>query len=305
MITRVARYRVRYQGSDLELALGAFVIGRSSSCNLALDDALVSRRHAAITHKPDGVWVEDLGSRNGVSLNGTRINGPTKLSHLDRVTVGSHDLVLVEISDRGEAMTRCEACGTANGPLALSCTGCGASIHRGSPTLVGMTLNDIPGVSRDASPLGPGSVARLEDEVTASQQLLQSIAEKALALGRVDEAERVLSRLLAEIMTRAKNGAPLLPQRLTEGTRYALRLAELGKKHVWIDWVFDVHQATGKLIGEGEIERLHDLVRKVRYPGGASLRRYLETMREKASELSPSDRFLLQRLEGIERVVSA
>lgn len=302
----MARYRVRYQGSDLELALGAFVIGRSSSCNLALDDALVSRRHAAITHKPDGVWVEDLGSRNGVSLNGTRINGPTKLAHLDRVTVGTHDLVLVEISDRGEAMTRCEVCGTANGPLALACTGCGAAIHRGSPTLVGMTLNDIPGIPRETSPLGPAVAGpRVEEEVTASQQLLQSIAEKALALGRVEEAERVLSRLLTEILTRAKNGAPVQPQRLTEGTRYALRLAELGKKHVWIDWVFDVHQASGKLIGADEIERLHELVRKVRYPGGAALRKYLETMREKAGELSPSDRFLLQRLEGIERVVSA
>jgi hypothetical protein len=300
----VARYRVRYQGSDLELALGAFVIGRSSSCNLALDDALVSRRHAAITHKPDGVWVEDLGSRNGVLLNGGRINGPTKLSHLDRVTVGSHDLVLVEISDRGEAMTRCESCGTANGPSALSCVGCGAAIHRGSPTLVGMTLNDIPRQpSSPASAIGAGP--KLEEEVTASQQLLQSIAEKALALGRVDEAERVLSRLLTDILTRAKSGSPIQPQRLTEGTRYALRLAELGKKHVWIDWVFDVHQAAGKLIGADEIERLHELVRKVRYPGGASLRRYLETMREKAVDLGASDRFLLQRLEGIERVVSA
>ncbi len=298
----MARYRVRYQGSDLELALGAFVIGRSSSCNLALDDALVSRRHAAITHKPDGVWVEDLGSRNGVSLNGARISGPTKLAHLDRVTVGTHDLVLVEISDRGEALTRCEACGTANGPLALSCTGCGAAIHRGSPTLVGMTLNDIPAAARAAA--GP-SAAKLEEEVTASQQLLQSIADKALALGRVDEAERVLSRLLTEILTRARSGAPIPPQRLSEGTHYALRLAELGKKHLWIDWVFEVHQATAKLIGADQIERLHELVRKVRYPGGVALKRYLETMRQKAADLSPSDRFLLQRLEGIERVVSA
>lgn len=115
----------------------------------------------------------------------------------------------------------------------------------------------------------------------------------------------MLSRLLADILTRAKSGAPIQAQRLTEGTRYALRLAELGKKHQWIDWLFDVHEAAGKLIGADEIERLHELVRKVRYPGGASLRRYLETMREKASELSAADRFLLQRLEGIERVVSA
>jgi hypothetical protein len=309
----VPRYRLRYQGSDLELPPGAFVIGRSSTCNLSLDDALVSRRHATITNKSDGVWVEDLGSRNGVVVNGNRIPGPTKLSHLDRVTVGSHDMVLVEVSDRGESMTRCDACGTANPPSAVACSKCGAAIHRGSPTLVGLTLNNIPGLGpalvapRDTTPsAAPASAApKVEEEITASQQLLASIADKALALGRFDEAERVLSKLLADILMRARAGQPIQPPRLAEATRYALRLAEGTKKSSWIDWVFEVHDATGRLLGADDIEKLHEIVRKLRYPGGPVMRRYLEKMHEKASELSPSERFLLQRLEGIQRVVSA
>ena len=40
----VPRFRLRYQGSDLELPLtGAFVVGRSSACSLALDDGRLSR----------------------------------------------------------------------------------------------------------------------------------------------------------------------------------------------------------------------------------------------------------------------
>lgn len=301
------RYRLRYQGSDLELPPGAFVIGRSSTCNLSLDDALVSRRHATITNKADGVWVEDLGSRNGVVVNGTRIPGPTKLAHLDRVTVGSHDMVLVEVSDRGESMSRCDNCGTANPPNASNCTKCGASIHRGSPTLVGMTLSNIPGMGGGSGSSPPSSAppARVEDEITASQQLLASIADKALALGRFDEAERVLARLLADILARAKAGQAIQPPRLTEATKYALRLAEGTRKNNWIDWVFDVHEATAKLLGADEIEKLHDVVRKLRYPGGPAMRRYLDKMREKEAELGPNERFLLQRLEGIQRVVSA
>ncbi len=308
----VPRYRLRYQGSDLELPPGAFVIGRSSTCNLSLDDALVSRRHATITNKSDGVWVEDLGSRNGVVVNGNRIPGPTRLSHLDRVTVGSHDMVLVEVSDRGESMSRCDNCGTANAPSASNCLKCGASIHRGSPTLVGMTLSNVEGlgalglVPRETAPSSaPPPTARVEEESTASQQLLASIADKALALGRYDEAERVLSRLLADMLTRAKAGQAMLPARLSEATKYALRLAEGTKKNLWIDWVFDVHEATGKLLGGDEIEKLHEIVRKLRYPGSAPMRRYLDKMREREAELGPNERFLLQRLEGIQRVVSA
>lgn len=304
----VPRYRLRYQGSDLELPPGSFVIGRSSTCNLSLDDALVSRRHASITNKSDGVWVEDLGSRNGVAVNGNRIPGPTKIGHLDRVTVGSHDMVLVEVSDRGESMARCDNCGTTNAPNALVCVKCNAALHRGSPTLVGMTLSNIekiPGAMPPMSAPPISAAPKVEEETTASQQLLASIADKALALGRFDEAERVLSRLLADILARAKAGQLVQPARLAEATRYALRLAEGTKKSSWIDWVFEVHEAVGKLLGQDDIERLHEIVRKLRYTGGPPMRSYIDKMRAKETELGPSERFLLQRLEGIQRVVSA
>ena len=301
------RYRLRYQGSDLELPPGAFVIGRSSACNLSLDDALVSRRHATITNKADGVWVEDLGSRNGVVVNGARIPGPTKLVHLDRVTVGSHDMVFVEVSEDGESLTRCERCGTANAPTATNCAQCSAMLRRGSPTLVGMTLTNIPGLSLGKASSSPATIPsmKIDEETTAAVQLLTNIAEKALALGRYDEAERVLSRVLTEMLTRARTGAAPPPARVSEATRYALKLAEGTKKNVWIDWIFDMHDATGKLIGGDEIEKLHEAVRKLRYPGSAVMRRYIDKMREKQAELGPSERFLLQRLEGIQRVVSA
>ena len=65
-------YRLRYQAHDIELPLGEFLIGSSAECQLALDDPLVSRKHAAIRVRKEGVTVEDLGSRNGVLLNVSR-----------------------------------------------------------------------------------------------------------------------------------------------------------------------------------------------------------------------------------------
>ena len=58
----MARFRLRYGTTDLEVPLGDFVIGRSSSCNLALDDGLVSRRHARLRVTEGGATVEDTGT---------------------------------------------------------------------------------------------------------------------------------------------------------------------------------------------------------------------------------------------------
>jgi predicted component of type VI protein secretion system len=52
----------------------------------------VSRRHAAVIVGPADVWVEDLGSRNGTFVNGTRIEAKTKLADGDMIRVGSLEL---------------------------------------------------------------------------------------------------------------------------------------------------------------------------------------------------------------------
>ena len=53
------------------------------------------------------------------------------------------------------------------------------------------------------------------------------------------------------------------------------------------------------------IGALHDLFRRLRYPGGSAFRSYLAGLRERADGLPPAKRFLLKRLEGLERMVGA
>ncbi len=48
-------------------------IGRDPSCDLVLNDAKCSRRHAVLENGPSGLAVRDTGSANGVFLNGKRI----------------------------------------------------------------------------------------------------------------------------------------------------------------------------------------------------------------------------------------
>lgn len=75
-------------GREVRLA-GPLEVGRDPSADLALvDDHLVSGRHARLTPLPDGVAVEDLGSRNGTFVNDSRIEAPTLVKPGERVTIG-------------------------------------------------------------------------------------------------------------------------------------------------------------------------------------------------------------------------
>src|SRR5262249_26446957 len=87
-------FRLRYLAHDLELPIAEFVVGRSPDCQLSLDDPLVSRRHAILRVRKDGVTVQDLGSRNGVLVNGSKIAGERELAGGDKVSIGSQEMVL-------------------------------------------------------------------------------------------------------------------------------------------------------------------------------------------------------------------
>ncbi|XXF80965.1 FHA domain-containing protein [Myxococcaceae bacterium GXIMD 01537] len=63
-------------------------IGRSPSCEVALQDDQASRRHARIVLRGGQPWLCDLGSFNGTWLNGERVEGEAVLRPGDRIQVG-------------------------------------------------------------------------------------------------------------------------------------------------------------------------------------------------------------------------
>lgn len=79
-------------GTKHEIDKASVVIGRSKECDIRLADPNVSRRHAELRQEGTAYWILDLGSTNGVTVNG-RKQQRTKLEHEDRITVGSTDLV--------------------------------------------------------------------------------------------------------------------------------------------------------------------------------------------------------------------
>jgi hypothetical protein len=67
------------------------VIGRSRECDVVLSDPNVSRRHAELRRDENGWHAVDLGSTNGVKVNGRRVD-QVVLRDGDRITVGVSDL---------------------------------------------------------------------------------------------------------------------------------------------------------------------------------------------------------------------
>lgn len=65
----------------------ALVIGRDPSCEVVISDRQVSRYHARLTPAPDGVILEDMGSKNGTYYNGQRVMDPVVLQDGDLLQV--------------------------------------------------------------------------------------------------------------------------------------------------------------------------------------------------------------------------
>lgn len=63
-------------------------IGRLGSCEIALDDPNVSRRHALLSKRPDGWWIVDLGSTNGTLVNESLVK-ERRLGWGDRIRLGT------------------------------------------------------------------------------------------------------------------------------------------------------------------------------------------------------------------------
>jgi two-component system, NtrC family, response regulator AtoC len=72
---------------------GAVVIGRAAGADVVVEDASVSRQHARVGVAEGEAFIADLGSHNGVRVNGERVQGSRPLDGGDVVTLGNVTLV--------------------------------------------------------------------------------------------------------------------------------------------------------------------------------------------------------------------
>jgi pSer/pThr/pTyr-binding forkhead associated (FHA) protein len=329
-------FRLRYQSQEIALAGGAFTVGRTSACELTLSDPLVSRKHAQFVVSGADLTVEDLGSRNGVVVNGTLADGPTAVFHGDRVLIGAHELlVLVDSgSESGRAhrvvptMPKMPAAAAAQARPASSAP----AARFAPPPLAPMRVREAdtgsePPPSRpteiihDAGRLGDargpdsrppdsefGTIeAHIETSLEHSMlrradlfRVLGVLAEKSLALGRAAEAERLLASALTDVIEASRSGKELPVNLVDDAAKYSAKLAAATGKGGWADYVLELYLAQKRPLPTPVISEFAAALRRISSFEIHKLKAFLETMRDNP-DFGPAEQFLLQRLEGVLR----
>lgn len=246
------KHVLRYKHHDIELSEGKFVIGRAASCQLSLDDPLVSRHHAQLSVEGDQVTVEDLGSRNGVKVNGDLITGAYTVKDKDQILIGGQEL---------KYLARKENMGD---------------------TLIQPATQRVPTFG-----------------------LLGILADKALALGKPDEAERLLTELLEQVLGDLEAGREVKHDLFERSTEYAMKLASATGSGRWVEYIFRAYGSVRRPCPVAIVDELYSLVRRIERVNIGTLRTYIEVLRENSGTLGPNERFLVSRIEGLERLVAA
>jgi serine phosphatase RsbU (regulator of sigma subunit) len=102
---------------ELELKDGSFVVGRSSTAEVVLADLYASRHHARLTVRGDSLQVQDLGSRNGTSVNGRPAVQPIEVNPGDLIRIAGSTL---RRAAEGELISDVMARGTGSAAAVVS-----------------------------------------------------------------------------------------------------------------------------------------------------------------------------------------
>ncbi len=218
------------------------VVGRHPYCDVVLNNNAVSREHARLTKRSDGVYVEDLHSRNGVWVNGAKIAGPIRIYSRDSLQIG--DATLVFYSDSPLAVR--EAVRAERRRVNSLCWRDG---EQDRPQITSeVTLNSSSfcddGVSRGRT------ACEYEREIRLLEERVRVLLDFARILGKADDISDLTPRFLTNILRLFPNAdsACVLAPDAKESTakRPVLKLVHYKRRDEESDEPFRVSRAIVK-----------------------------------------------------------
>jgi predicted component of type VI protein secretion system len=269
------RFWLRFGDHDVELPPGEVVIGRSPKCQLVIDDPLISRQHAKLSVGRQSVTIEDMGSVNGVLVNGNQLNRAQVLASGDRIVIGQQTFALHAAKVESEGQARV-------GRMTLS---------QASREDLGLSLVQEDSERNEATRQGD------------ALEMLTGVVEKVLALGRGEEAERILGNYLRVLLQTARVQNRIDPVVAEKAVTYATRIAEATGKGGWVDYAFEVYTVLNQPLPAPVVERLYASLRAMSPINLGIFRRYLSGLKAAEGTFGPSERFLLRRLSGLEPLI--
>ena len=287
----MARYRLRFLLQEFDLPRGLTVIGRSLDCNLTIEDPLVSRQHARIEVDDEGGKVEDMGSRNGVRVNGVQIRGPTPLKDGDRVRIGTQDFVFCRVDPMGKAHSKttgvlrlCAKCRLPYPREMVACPNCEATEQTDEETLSGSFGT--------------------QNQTAWSVQLLVEALERALTLGRVGDAERIVRRATAQVEELIAAGGAIDTKALASLSTQAVATTLASNDPTWLLWVIDIYRRTDRVPPSEIVDRIAEAAPEHAGVTHGALESLLEHLGSSARRASPDDVEALTRLEQMRQLLA-
>ena len=235
-----------WPGGELALPNGEYLIGRSSACDVVIDDSRVSRRHARLEVDGTDVHVVDLESRNGVFVNDRQVRRMQALADGDVILIGGLDLT---VTVGAEARRPKEA------PVAVS------------------SLLDADTDDDDTSERDP--VTRTFDNL----ELISRIVERAIQAGHMREAEAIAEGHLRRVLDDLLQRRPVSPNAIGRVVEIAFRLAGVTRRGQWFDYIIDVRRASLIAPPPAELEYLARLRGEVDRIDITKIRRLIDALR--------------------------
>lgn len=219
---------------SIPLQRGEIIMGRSRSCQVLVDDMLVSRQHARLFVSSDSVFVEDYDSSNGVIVNESVIVGATRLKDGDRLILGSQEYVIRSTP------------APSVGSLHPSPPTPAVSAQRSTSTPRQASVTSLP--TRPAPPIiAEGSDDDDSEEPTLSTEkqdalsTMGRLADRMMSLGRHDAAAKLLADHLRGLLAKLKEGKPVSRSVLELIGYYSMKLADATRDGSWANLGLEAH----------------------------------------------------------------
>ncbi len=100
--TRAEFTLITPEGAEQILAIDAWpaLVGKTNQCAVPISGWRAAREHARLTRESDGVWLEDLGSMSGTSVNGSRVVRHGPLHFADEINIAGYR---IRMTDQAES----------------------------------------------------------------------------------------------------------------------------------------------------------------------------------------------------------
>jgi hypothetical protein len=263
----VVRFRLRFLLQEIDLVPGVTTIGRSAACQITIDDPLVSREHARVRVDGGKAVVEDLGSRNGVSVNGKPIKGPTVVGDTDRIRIGAQELVLCAVGATSAEKTQRRTTG-----FMCHCAECGIPYPAESPVCPAC------GSSQRAPQEDTLSGARSDRDW--SLELASEAVARALDKQSWEDVERLLLRARLHVEQRVADGGKVDRRPLSGLADAAVALATATGELTWVRWALSLYASLGQTPPEALAKGISSFPPAVRGSLVPAVRRVVETIME-------------------------